>query len=119
MLFRSIGVINAIPGVSISQLGMISIPKLARGGIVNQPTQAIIGEAGREAVLPLENNTEWMDILADKISSRLGTSSNNDNVKELVLKFEGELAQLARIFKPYLDEESQRKGYKLVAGGAS
>ncbi len=119
MINSGIGVINAIPGVSISQLGMISIPKLARGGIVNQPTQAIIGEAGREAVLPLENNTEWMDILADKISSRLGTSSNNDNVKELVLKFEGELAQLARIFKPYLDEESQRKGYKLVAGGAS
>lgn len=104
-------------GVSISHLGMISIPKLARGGIVNQPTQAIIGEAGREAVLPLENNTEWMDILADKISSRLGTGSNNDNIKELVIKFEGELAQLARIFKPYLDEESKRKGYNLVLGG--
>ena len=43
---------------------------LARGGIVNRPGRgvpAIIGEAGAEAVLPLENNTEWMDILADKI----------------------------------------------------
>lgn len=46
------------------------IPKLALGGIVNRPGRgvpAIVGEAGAEAVLPLENNTEWMDILADKI----------------------------------------------------
>ncbi len=48
------------------------IPRLARGGIVDAPTTALIGEAGREAVLPLENNTGWMDILADKISSRGG-----------------------------------------------
>lgn len=41
---------------------------LAQGGIVTRPTQAIIGEAGKEAVLPLENNTEWMDALADKIN---------------------------------------------------
>lgn len=46
------------------------IPYLARGGIVNRPGRgvpAIIGEAGKEAVLPLENHTEWMDVLADKI----------------------------------------------------
>ena len=51
-------------------LNVPQIPKLALGGIVNRPGRgvpAIIGEAGAEAVLPLENNTEWMDILADKI----------------------------------------------------
>lgn len=105
-------------GVSISQLGMISIPKLARGGIVNQPTQAIIGEAGREAVLPLENNTEWMDILADKISSRLGTSSNNNEGREIVLKFDSTFEQFIRMLKPALDRESQRRGDRLVLGGA-
>lgn len=53
-----------------SPLSVPQIPMLARGGIVNRPGRgvpAIIGEAGAEAVLPLENNTEWMDILADKI----------------------------------------------------
>lgn len=45
------------------------IPKLmARGGIVTEATHAVIGEAGKEAVLPLENNTEWMDILAERIN---------------------------------------------------
>lgn len=46
------------------------IPKLATGGIVTSATHAVIGEAGREAVLPLDNNTEWMDALADRIASR-------------------------------------------------
>ena len=53
------------------QLGTISLPRLAKGGIVNQPTQALIGEAGKEAVIPLENNTEWMEILADKIADKI------------------------------------------------
>lgn len=47
----------------------LNIPQLANGGIVNQSTLANIGEAGKEAVLPLERNTEWMDILANKINS--------------------------------------------------
>ena len=48
----------------------IKIPRLATGGIVTQSTLANIGEAGREAVLPLDNNTEWMDKLADRINGR-------------------------------------------------
>lgn len=49
------------------------IPKLAKGGIVNSATLATIGERGKEAVLPLENNTGWMDILADRIAARQNT----------------------------------------------
>ena len=47
------------------------IPKLATGGIVTAETLARIGEGGKkEAVLPLEQNTGWMDTLADRIASR-------------------------------------------------
>lgn len=45
----------------------------ATGGIVSAPTRALIGENGAEVVLPLENNTHWMDILAQKISSAGGS----------------------------------------------
>lgn len=48
------------------------IPKLARGGIVDGATLAMIGEQGKEAVMPLENNTEWIDKLAGKISAAQG-----------------------------------------------
>ncbi len=65
----AIGTINKIPGVSIETLGTLEIPKLARGGIVDSPTVAMIGEAGKEAVIPLENNTGALNMLASKILS--------------------------------------------------
>jgi hypothetical protein len=56
----------------LHKLNHITIPKLATGGIVSSPTTALIGEAGREAVLPLENNTDWMNTLADRINASGG-----------------------------------------------
>lgn len=44
--------------------------KLAKGGIVEQATNAIIGEAGAEAVIPLERNTGWLDKLAERIAKK-------------------------------------------------
>lgn len=38
------------------------------------------GEAGREAVLPLDRNTEWMDGLADKVAARVGGGSADRNI---------------------------------------
>ena len=66
----AIGIINKIPGVKIQRLSRIQVPRLAEGGIATRSVLANIGEAGKEAVLPLENNTEWMDTLADKIAAR-------------------------------------------------
>lgn len=74
MVNKVITVLNKLPGINISK---INPPMLARGGIVNNPgrgIQATIGEAGAEAVLPLQNNTEWMDIIAEKLAQRI---SNN------------------------------------------
>ena len=48
------------------------LPKLARGGIVDKPTYAMVGEAGKEAVMPLERNTGWIDQLADKLAEKIG-----------------------------------------------
>ena len=41
------------------------------GGIVDKATFALIGEAGKEAVMPLENNTGWIDQLAGDILDRM------------------------------------------------
>lgn len=59
------------------------IPKLAQGGIVDKPTYAMIGEAGTEAVMPLERNTGWIDKLADKLADKMGGS---DTPIQLVVK---------------------------------
>jgi len=65
-----------VPGIGGRGLNITKIPKLAKGAVISQPTQAIIGEAGKEAVVPLENNLEWLDIIADKLSSKIGNGGN-------------------------------------------
>jgi hypothetical protein len=54
---------------SVTLARMSGISYLAQGGITTGPTLSMIGEAGREAVLPLERNTGWMDTLAQRISA--------------------------------------------------
>lgn len=68
----AIGIINKIPGVEINKLSLLEVPKLARGGIVDKPTYAMVGEAGKEAVMPLERNTGWIDQLANKLADKIG-----------------------------------------------
>ena len=79
-----------VPGLGGKQFGfnIQEIPLLAKGTVVSRPTQAIIGEAGAEAVVPLENNLEWLDILADKLASKI---SNNNGVNYIYL--DGRLIQ--------------------------
>lgn len=60
--------------------GIGSIPHLginwyARGGIVDGATLIGAGEAGKEAIVPLERNTEWINLVADRLIDRI-TQSN-------------------------------------------
>lgn len=99
----SIDIPDWVPKIGGSHFGpnlaRLEIPRLATGGITSGPTTALIGEAGREAVLPLESNTEWMDTFADKLSDR-----------PVNIRFTGNLAELARLLKPVLDAEDSRIG---------
>lgn len=49
----------------------VSIPRLAKGGIVKKGTPFIAGEDGSEAVIPLEKNTQWVSMVADGIVDRM------------------------------------------------
>ena len=66
----AIKLINLLPGVNVGYVKKLRMPRLAKGGIIDSATIAMVGEQGKEAVVPLENNTEWMDKLADRIASR-------------------------------------------------
>ena len=67
-----IDLINTIPGVSIGRLSNISLPRLAEGGIVTRATTATIGEAGKEAVIPLESNTDnWAGLLSHTLAEEM------------------------------------------------
>lgn len=64
------------------------IPKLAYGGIVDKPTLAMVGEAGKEAVMPLEKNTAWIDQLAEKIGAKVGASNVSYTINNKFEKME-------------------------------
>ena len=53
-----IQLINKVPGINIGTIGKIGVPQLASGGIVTQPTLAMIGESGAEAVIPLSEMSD-------------------------------------------------------------
>lgn len=78
----AISIINTIPGVSIGKLSKLNLPRLARGGVVDEPTVAQIGEDGAEAVVPLERNTGWIDRLSEKVAQSIvvQTAQGNSNL---------------------------------------
>ena len=82
----AIKLINLLPGVNVSYVKKLSMPRLAKGGIIDSATIAMVGEQGKEAVVPLENNTEWMDKLADRLAAKMASPTRvslNVDGKEL------------------------------------
>ena len=75
-----------VPGVGGKGFSIPRIPRLAKGGIVSASTIANIGEAGTEAVIPLQRNTQGLDMIAEKISERLSLSQNDGTGATYVIK---------------------------------
>lgn len=89
----AIGIINAIPGVNISKITLLDVPKLAEGGVVDKPTTAIIGEAGKEAVVPLENNLGWISSLARMLAYEMSTNLVPTNTSGSITNNQGDTNQ--------------------------
>jgi hypothetical protein len=70
----------------VGEDGPEAVVPLAKGGVVTQPTTALVGEAGKEAVIPLEKYFNGKDFslsnnTLDKIASNTG--STNEVLKML------------------------------------
>lgn len=96
------------------------------------------GEAGKEAVLPLEQHTEWMDILAEKVREGLPGESNAngevfkqmlerlealeatmnrmaDDMKRQADKKESTTVQIGtKVIKNVVDEQQNADGYRFA-----
>lgn len=82
---------DPVDNVLANFFGVTAFPRLsvswfARGGILDGAqifgrmgsTLLGGGEAGREAVLPLDRNTDWMDQVAERVVAMLGFQSGGD-----------------------------------------
>lgn len=76
---KALDLLNNLPGVEIPMMPTISLPRLAKGGITNGATVAQIGEAGAEAIIPLERNTGGLKRIAallwNEMQSAMRTAS--------------------------------------------
>lgn len=106
--------VNKVPGVNMPTIG--KIPKLAKGGVIDSPTIAMVGEAGREAVMPLENNTGWITDLASKVADRMptsgGSSNNNSSTGDLILQIDGSI--IGKVALNQLKKMQRQGGITLI-----
>lgn len=70
----AIGLINKIPGVNIGRIGTLHLPRLAEGGVLNGAQTVIAGEAGPEAIIPLDKLFAQMDRMAEKMAGEKNAS---------------------------------------------
>ncbi len=78
----AIDLINKLPNVEISAIPTVNLPRLAKGGVVNEDTVVEVGENGSEAIVPLKNNTEWTSEVASLINARI-PNRNTDILAKL------------------------------------
>lgn len=97
-LLRVMNFTWSIPRPKIPQIGwqmqnfrygnqQMSIPQFfvnwyARGGIFDRASLIGVGEAGKEAVVPLEKNTGWMQMVADGLMERMEQSRFAEQLAE-------------------------------------
>lgn len=105
-------------GFNIKPISSVSLPRLAKGGVVSSATALIAGEAGKEAIVPLENNTGWLEMVASRLAESINGIFANYGSAEgygdyeltipITLELDGEslLKKLIKIRK--------RKGYPIV-----
>lgn len=65
-----IDTINKLPNVNISAIPTVSLPRLAQGGVLKKGQIGFLEGDGDEAVVPLSQNTEWLDKVADRLNQK-------------------------------------------------
>lgn len=71
-------------GFNFALIDEVSLPRLAKGGIVTRPTTALIGEAGAEAIIPL-SKMDQMGGATYNITINAGMGSDPVRVGEYVV----------------------------------
>lgn len=78
---RNLSIAGLRPFTWLPYISVPSIPYLAKGGVVQEDTIAMLHKSSKEAVLPLKGNTEWISELAGMINERGGSGGGNLIVK--------------------------------------
>lgn len=88
LINSAIRLANKLPGINVGTVGKISLPRLAKGGVLERGQVGILEGSGAEAVVPLENNKAWLSRLAvdlDQIQQgRMQQNVGSDRLESLL-----------------------------------
>ena len=84
MINGAIGLINKLPGVNVGKVSKVSLPRLAKGGVLAKGQVGLLEGSGAEAVVPLERNKYWIREVANTLLKELqNTGSLSANAANL------------------------------------
>lgn len=95
---KLIKVINSVPGINLGVLPTFKLPRLAKGGIVNNPGKGVnmgsyvAGEKGPEAIVPLQNS-KFINDFASQVADKMG---NGDINTQLLMDLNKNILELAK-----------------------
>lgn len=104
-----------VPEFGGKGINIPEIPRLARGGVVNSGQMYIAGEAGREAIVPLDHNNHWASAIADTVLSKMGGNSvgqANDRPLEVILQVG--TTKLGRVVVDSINKVQAQEGRVLI-----
>ena len=110
--------INITGGFSLNPPSFPSfdISWYARGGVFNSPSIIGVGEAGQEAVMPLERNTGWISTLAQKVAERMPVNNAPAGYSlpagDIVIQIAGH--EFGRVAIQEINKEHERAGQTLL-----
>lgn len=105
LINSAIGLANKLPGINVGKLSKISLPRLAKGGVLEKGQIGFLEGSGAEAVVPLENNRAWLSKVATDLNELQNNSFRNANKSEISAKLNHVIDLLEDIarMKIYLD----------------
>lgn len=109
---RDIDIIGNKPFSWLSDIPVPQIPYLAKGGVLKKGQTAFLEGQGDEAVIPLSQNTEWIDKVAKKLSERKVSPTFNISIAidKLGHTDEAEARKLADYIMQVITEQTSREG---------
>ena len=84
----AINLANKLPGVNVSKVGTVSLPRLAKGGVLEKGQVGLLEGSGTEAVVPLERNKAWLSRVAEDlydIQLKSGSFQNGNDQQLMAL----------------------------------
>ena len=88
LINSAINLANKLPGVDVSKVPTVSLPRLAKGAVLEKGQVGLLEGSGAEAVVPLERNKAWLSRVAEdlyEIQLKTGYFQNGNDQQLMAL----------------------------------